>query len=158
PVKTDAETQAPIAMKQIRAQFLVAPGGVLPAVVVAMDEKRDVRLLFVLAGLNERKTVRGGDEQPLEVCFRTLPPIPECGERTVIAGPISKRSAGSAESVLLDDAVRNHPIFWHGDGVAGFSRKRKLKATVGILRLPCRSRHGDYANADIAARDSYRSR
>ena len=48
PVEADAEAEAVIATEERGADFFIAPGGILPAVVVTMDEKADVALVFVL--------------------------------------------------------------------------------------------------------------
>jgi hypothetical protein len=80
----------------------------------AVDQERDVELVFVLAVRQRGELIRRGGQQGAKLAGRHFPPVVDVVQRTLVADPVGQSSdiaigAGSALVPVVD-----HPVFGHG--------------------------------------------
>ena len=61
PIEAYAKAHALVAFEHAGTQILITVRGILPANIVAVNEEGDVRLIFMLRGVDLRKLIRRGD-------------------------------------------------------------------------------------------------
>ena len=71
PIEADAKAHALVALEHAGTQVLITVGGILPANIVAVNEEGDVRLVFMLRGVDLRKLIGRSDEQRLKLISAT---------------------------------------------------------------------------------------
>src|SRR5258708_7156416 len=114
PIVTDPKPEAIGTIEEFAAKTLIKRGGTFEADIEAVDEDRDMTLLFVLA-LSERwESIGGTCQQCAELRRANPPPIVDAVQRSAIADEIRQSSDIPACASASVVAVADEPVFRHG--------------------------------------------
>lgn len=128
PIEAYAKPQAVITAEQSIAKIQIARRGCLPADVVAVHEKRNVRLIFLLGVIIRIQRVSGGFKLGLKGILRDLLPGDCPIASQIVCRPVTQRPLfGAARLSVPDGPIRDSPVFWH--------RREKVKSGDLILFL-----------------------
>jgi hypothetical protein len=121
PVKEDAGAEAVFAIVHLADDVLVADGGGVPGVVVAVDEDGEVFLLLVFGLGDFGEFVGDGLELFAEFARADFFPIlghvgdgADCGGHGLVAGVVGEGVALFSEDAAGAVAVGDHPVLRHG--------------------------------------------
>src|SRR5260370_269832 len=114
PIVKDTKPEAIGTIEEFAAKTLIKRGGTFEADIEAVDEDRDMTLLFVLA-LSERwESIGGTCQQCAELRRANPPPIIDAVQRSAIADEIRQSSDIAACASASVVAVADEPVFRHG--------------------------------------------
>ena len=114
PIVKDTKPEAIGTLEEFAAKTLIKRGGTFEADVEAVDEDRDMTLLFVLALSECGESIGGSCQQRAELRRANPPPIVDVIQRSAIADEICQSAdiaTGASTSVV---AVADEPVFRHG--------------------------------------------
>src|ERR1017187_6721813 len=113
PVEADANPEAIRAAVEVVTKFLVAASGIVPTVIVTVNEKGHLALFLVLTMSQCRKLVGGPRQQLRESISGNILPIIEVIEWPLVADKVFERALVAGGHAILDGAISNHPIRRH---------------------------------------------
>src|ERR1017187_980489 len=113
PVEADAKTEVVRAAVEVVTKFLVAAGGIVPTVIVTVNEKGHLALFLVLTMSQCRELVGGIRQQLLESISGNILPIFEVIEWPLVADKVFEGALVAGGHAILDGAISDHPIRRH---------------------------------------------
>src|SRR5260221_3450429 len=114
PIVKDTKPEAIGTFEEFAAKTLIKPGGAFEADIEAVDEDRDMTLLFVLALSERRESIGGSCQQCAELRRANPPPIVDAIQRSAIADEINQSADIAACASASVVAVADEPVFRHG--------------------------------------------